>query len=194
MLIKLISWFFWAFNYLICSTVKYRSTDAPDLPALYAIWHGQSFPIFYWARNRKLCIHPTDNWRGDMIVYLGKKYGFKIVRFLERGTPLERSENLVKLMKLFAQGFSAAIAVDGPPKPMVYHKAKPGILFLSQQSNLPIIPVRVNMKKKITLKRRWDKFEIPLPWSEVEINFGRPILPEENISSEQLEELLSQPF
>jgi lysophospholipid acyltransferase (LPLAT)-like uncharacterized protein len=194
MFIKFVSWLFWALNYLICSTLKYRVSNAPDSPALYALWHGQSFPVFYWARNRKVCIHPTDNWRGDVLTYLGEKYGYKIVRFLERGTPLERSENLVKLMKLFEKGYSAAIAVDGPPKPMIYHKAKPGILFLCQQSNLPLIPVRIKMKKKITLSRRWDKFEIPLPWSEAEINFGKPVLPEENISSSQLEELLSQPF
>ena len=192
MFIKLISWGFWGLNYLICSTLKYKVTNASESPVLYALWHGQSFPVFYWARNRRVCIHPTDNWRGDVLTYLGEKYGYKIVRFLERGTPLERSENLVHLMKYFSQGYSAAIAVDGPPKPMIYHKAKPGIFFLSQQSNLPVVPVRINMKKKITLTRRWDKFEIPHFFTMAKIVYSEPLNIDPKLSYEETSVIISQ--
>jgi len=190
-MIKFISWLLWIINRAICSTLKYKVKNEPPGNVLFAFWHGQSFPLFYGAKHRKLCLHPTDNWRGDALDYLAKKYSYRSVRFLEEGTPLQRGENLVNLIKILKQGWDTAIAVDGPPKPMVYHQAKPGIIFLSQKSGLPIVPARIKMLKKFILFWRWDKYEIPLPWSEVEIDFGQPFIADEKTTTQELARLLS---
>lgn len=189
-MINFISWILWIINSSICSTLKYKVNNEPPGNVLFAGWHGQIFSLFYWAQHRKLCLHPTDNWRGDALDYLAKKYKYRTVRFLEHGTPLERSENLINLIKILKQGWDTAIAVDGPPKPMVYHQAKPGIIFLSQKSGLPIVPVGIKIKRKFSLFWRWDKYEIPLPWSEVEINFGQPFVADETTTTQELEKLL----
>ncbi|OGB88811.1 hypothetical protein A2625_02060 [candidate division WOR-1 bacterium RIFCSPHIGHO2_01_FULL_53_15] len=190
MFITFISWFFWLLNLLICSTLSYKILNEPKGQALFAVWHGKSFPLFYWARHRKLCLFPVETWRGDVIAYLAKKYGHKTVRFLEKGTPLERSKNLEKLIQIVANGYGAAVAVDGPPRPLIYHTARPGILYLSQKTGVPVVPAGIKMKRKIALFWRWDRYEIPLPWSEVEINFGRPFVAGEKTTTRELEELL----
>lgn len=192
MLINFISWLFWQLNRLICSTLKYKVTNEPAGTVLFAAWHGQSFSLFYWARHRKLCLYPTDTWRGDILAYLAEKYKYKTIRFKEKGSPLERSENLTRLMQIVSSGYDAAIAVDGPPEPLVYHKAKPGILYLSQKTSVPIVPVGIKLKRKIVLFWRWDKYELPLPWSEAEINFGKPFTANEKTTAQELEELLAQ--
>jgi len=188
-MIKLLAWLM---HRLICSTLRYKVKQAPVGPSLFAAWHGQSFPLFYWAQHLKLCLLPVANWRGDILAYLANKYGYQTVRFKETGTPLERSEQLVQLLDLLKQGYSAAIAVDGPPKPMVRHQAKPGILYLSRKSGLPVVPIGLKLKKKLTLAWRWDKYEIPLPWSEVEINFGRPFVANEKTTTAELEGSLAR--
>lgn len=190
MLIRLISWLLWKTNVLISSTLRYKVKNEPSRRVLFAVWHGQSFPLFYWAQHRKLCLIPIETWRGDVIDYLAKKYGYKTVRLLEKGTPLERSKNITELIQVIQEGYDCAIAVDGPPKPLISHKAKPGILYLSQKTRMPIVPVGINMKRKFILFRRWDKYEIPLPWSEVEINFGRPFVANEKTTTQELEGLL----
>lgn len=174
MFTNLISWFLWRINLLICSTLKYKVINEPPGQSLFATWHGQSFPLFYWAQHRKLCLLPIETWRGDTIAYLAERYGYRSIRLRERGTPLERSKNLSELIKMISEGYDIPIAVDGPPQPLIHHKAKPGILYLSQKTGVPIVPVGIKMHKKIVLFWRWDRYEIPFPGSEVEINFGKP--------------------
>jgi len=187
MFIKFIIWLLWRFNLLICSTLKYKAVNEPSGQSLFAVWHGQTFPLFYWARHRKLCLLPIETWRGDAIAYLAESYGYRSIRLFEKGTPLERSKNLTELLKAIEQGYEVPLAVDGPPLPLIHHKAKSGILFLSQKTGLPVIPVGIKMKRKIVLPWRWDRYEIPLPWSEVEINFGGPFVATQINASEGLE-------
>lgn len=188
MLINLISWLLWRINLLICSTLKYKVTNEPAGQALFATWHGQSFPLFYWAKHRKLCLLPIETWRGETIAYLAKKYGYETVIIQEKGTPLERSKALTELINIIKKGEDVAIGVDGPPKPLVYHRAKPGIIYLSQKTGIPIVPIGIKMQKKVALFWRWDKYEIPLPGSEVKINFGKPFIADEKTTTQELEE------
>lgn len=190
MFTNLISWLLWRINLLICSTLKYKAINEPPGQSLFAVWHGQSFPLFYWARHRKLCLLPVETWRGDTIAYLAKRYGYRSIRLMERGTPLQRSKNLSELIKIIKEGYDVPVAVDGPPSPLIHHKAKPGILYLSQKTGVPIVPVGINIKRKIILFWRWDRYEIPLPGSEVEINFGKPFAATEKTAPRELEEKL----
>lgn len=190
MIIRLLSWLYWLFNYCICSSLRYSVTNEPGQQSLFASWHGESFPLFYWAQHRKLCLYPVKNWRGDILDYLAKKYGYKTIRSTESGNPLERSEEMLELIKLIAKGYEAAIAVDGPPKPQVYHQAKPGILMLSKKTNVPIVPVVIKAKYKITLWR-WDRYAIPLPFSKVEIIFGQPFVATDQTTTQDLEKSLT---
>src|SRR3989338_6537467 len=185
---KFIGWLLWQINRSICSTLKYKVSNEPAGQSLFALWHGQSFPLFFWGQHRKLCILPVKGWRGDAIEYLAKKYKYKTVRFLEAGTPLERSKSLEQLIQTIKERCDAAIAVDGPPKPLVYHRAKSGILYLSQKMGLPIAPAGIKIKRKISLLWRWDRYELPLPWSEVEIRFGKPFIATEKTTIQELEE------
>jgi len=190
MLTNLIAWLYWLLNFLICRTLKYKVSNEPSGHVLFALWHGQTFPLFYWAQHRKLCLFPTDNWRGEVIDYLAKKYKHKTERFIEEANPLIRSKNLEEFIKIIKTGYDAAVAIDGPPKPLIYHKAKPGILYLSQKTGLPIVPVSINIKRKIILFWRWDRFEIPLPFSEIEIKFGKPFMVDEKTKKEDLEKMM----
>ena len=183
-------WMFFIFNRVICSTLNYKIENEPRGQSLFAFWHGKSFPLFFWGRHRKLCLFPTTGWRGDLIDYLAKKYGYQTIRFTEKATPLERSVNLEKLIEIIRQGYDVALAIDGPPKPLIYHKAKPGILFLSQKTGVPIVPVGIKIKSKVVLFWRWDRYEIPLPWSKVELFFGKPLVTSGETTTQELEEVL----
>jgi hypothetical protein len=190
MITRLLAWLFWGINYLLCSTLKYKTSNEPAGQVLFALWHAQTFPTFFWAKHRKVCLLPTEIWRGEMIDFTAGKFGFKTFRFLETQNPLQRAKVLEDFMQAIRDGYDAAITVDGPPSPLIYHKAKPGIFFLSQKTGVPVVPVGIIMKKKITLFWRWDKFEIPLPFSEVEINCGPPFIATEKSTTRELEEQL----
>jgi len=99
----------------------------------------------------------------------------------------------LQFMQIISSGYDAAIAVDGPPRPLIFHKAKPGIFYLSRKTGVPIVPAGIRMKRKIVLIFRWDRYEIPLPWSEVEINFGQSFVANEKTTAQELEKLLLGP-
>jgi hypothetical protein len=190
MLVRLMAWLFWVINYSICSTLKYKTSNEPTGQALFAGWHAHTFPSFFWARHRKVFILPTEIWRGEMIDFTARKFGVRTFRFLETQNPLQRAKVLGNFIQSIKDGYDAAITVDGPPPPLIYHKAKPGILYLSQKTGVPVAPVVFVMKRKITLFWRWDRFEIPLPWSEVDVKFGRPFVANEKTTIQALEEQL----
>jgi hypothetical protein len=190
MITRLLAWLFWGINYLLCSTLKYKTSNEPAGQALFAGWHAHTFPSFFWARHRKVCILPTEIWRGEIIDFTAKKFGLKTFRFLENQNPLQRAKVLEDFMQAIRDGYDAAITVDGPPLPLISHKAKPGILYLSQKTGVPVVPVLFVMKRKLTLFWRWDRSEIPLPWSEVEVKFGRPFIANEKTTTRELEEQL----
>ena len=91
-------------------------------------------------------------------------------------------------MKVMEEGYDLLIAVDGPPPPLIYHKAKAGIIYLSRKTRVPIVPIKMNIHKKFIFSKRWDKYEIPIPFSKVEMTFGKPFVADETTTTEQLEE------
>ena len=178
---------FWIINYSICSTLKYKVINEPPGHSLFAVWHSDVFALYYWARRRKICILPTETWRGESIVYVANKYGLKVLRFLDSKTPLERAKVLADFISLIKQGYEAAMAVDGPPPPVIHHQAKPGILYLSRKTGVPVVATAVRIKRKIIFFWRWDRIQIPLPWSEVDIHFGPPYLATASSTAEELD-------
>ena len=49
-------------------------------------------------------------------------------------------------------------------------------MYLSQKTSIPLVPVGISYSKKWILKKAWDKFEIPKPFSKVKIFLGEPII------------------
>ena len=61
-----------------------------------------------------------------------------------------------------------AITPDGPRGPR--HELQAGAVKLAQLSGAPVLPIRMRYGRAITLKT-WDKFQIPLPFTRVEVVF-----------------------
>ncbi len=178
---ELVAFLYWLLNICICSTLRLKVINEEIIDKIHqqgkqivlASWHGQFFPAVYYFRHKKMCVLPITSLRGKIISRVAKKYGYRIIPYPEFGTPGERIQSAQKMLNTIKQGFDMALAVDGPPKPE-YHKVNPGVLYFSQKTGFPLIPVGIYMKDKISLFWRWDKHEIPLPGSQVVLAFGEP--------------------
>jgi len=192
---EVVGFFLWLLNISLNSTIRLKIVNGEIInkshrqgkQLVFAAWHGQSFPAIYYFRHTKMCIMPITSLRGKILVNYAKKYGYQIVPYPEFGTPGERIESAQRMLNTIRKGFDLALAVDGPPKP-AYHKIKPGVLYFSQKTGYPLIPVGIYMKKKIALFWRWDKYEIPLPFSDVVIAFGEPFEVPADLEVAKLEE------
>ena len=172
---------FWLINLLINRTLRFQIVNEEIIDKVhgqgkqivFASWHAEFFPAIYYYRNKKLCLLPITSIRGKILTALGKRFGYQIIPYPEFGTPGERIQSAQRMLKIIREGHDMALVVDGPPKP-AYHKVNPGVLFFSQKTGNPLIPVGIYMKRKFTMFWRWDKYEIPLPGSTVVIALGEP--------------------
>jgi lysophospholipid acyltransferase (LPLAT)-like uncharacterized protein len=149
------------------AVARYRSLGPGNL--LFAMWHGDYFPVFSYARGSNVCVVVSRSPDGEILARLLDGYGYRTVRGSNtRGG----TRALINLARVVKSGCDAAIAVDGPRGPAGV--AKPGIILLSKMTGCPIVPLGVGMSR---CKRfaSWDRFGLPLPFSRAVIAVGEAV-------------------
>ena len=192
---SVVGFLLWLFSITINSSVEIIGANEDELKSIHdrgknvilAFWHQTTFPYFYYYRGRRVCILPVHNLSGEILARFAKWYKYKMVRIPAAGSPATRTESVLKILKAIKQRYDIAIAVDGPPNELLY-KAKPGALYLAQKSGNPVVPVGMYAKYYITLRWRWDKYILPLPFTKVIIYFGKPYTIPKDIDVLKLED------
>jgi lysophospholipid acyltransferase (LPLAT)-like uncharacterized protein len=144
-------------------------------PALLAIYHGELLPLLFYAlKKTDIGVLVSQHSDGEIIARVVQYLGLKVIRgSTDYGKNRGGFKALLSLKKSLEKGLNIAITVDGPKGPCC--KVSKGILYLSWLTQRPIIPVRVFVEKKITLKS-WDRFIIPLPGTKTKIFIGKPLI------------------
>lgn len=153
--------------------------------AIYAFWHNKLIAATEAFVNvDKKAALASSSKDGELISTPLENYGYKVVR----GSSGNKSVRaLLSLVKLIKNGYSVGTPIDGPKGPMF--KAKPGLLYLSQRSGRPIIPMGAAYSKKWIFNKTWDQLQFPKLFSTTVCYFGDPfyIGPEENLEKVALE-------
>lgn len=136
---------------------------------LYALWHGDHFPILWRYRNKTIGVITSQSRDGEVLTRVLRRLGYACFRgSSSRGG----TRALMETAKAVRAGKSLAIAVDGPRGPR--HSVKPGILSLAKLSGAPIIPVGAAFSRCIEF-RSWDRYRLPLPGAEARIAIHQPL-------------------
>lgn len=134
---------------------------------LAVFWHGKYLPLFPLAKGTHAVVITVDSFRGRVIGAICNSFGYRSVLL-----PTEASAHgfpaLVQQAK--EQASLIALALDGPSGP--YHRIRSGALHLSALHGVVLAPVGVASSRKIVLTSRWDKQEMPLPFSGVAVAVG----------------------
>jgi lysophospholipid acyltransferase (LPLAT)-like uncharacterized protein len=159
---------------LLVATLRVRVNDQAG------VLGGPSSPRLIWAfwHNRLLIIpHLLNHYlshRPGAALTSASKDGELLAAFLERFhvRPIRGSSSrqgaaaVLEMKRLIAEGYDVAITPDGPRGPR-YH-LNPGVITLAQKTGALVMPIRVDYSRFWRLKS-WDAFEIPKPFSRVEI-------------------------
>ena len=146
--------------------------------AIFAIWHNRlalCLLIYrgYVVRNqphRRLAAIASASRDGGMLSRVLELFGVLPVR----GSSSRRgAAALRELTQAAAQGCDLAVTPDGPRGPC--YVVQPGVIAAAQFTGLPVVPVAYALSWKKTL-RTWDRFQIPLPFSRVDVKIGKPLL------------------
>lgn len=139
-------------------------------PCIAAFWHNRMIvmPLIYARvyRRKGATVLTSASREGSLVERVVRSFGMDVVR----GSSSRRGATaLLALSDRMAEGFDVIVTPDGPRGPC--YRLGPGVVFLSQLSGQPVMPIRVEYSRFIELKS-WDRFRIPLPFSRVDVTLG----------------------
>ncbi len=150
-------------------------------PLLFALWHGDYFPVFQYARQSRLYIIVSRSPDGEILARVLKAAGYRTVR---GSTSRGATRAMVDMANVVKGGADAAIAIDGPRGPR--HVAKPGIVLLAKLTGCPIVPLGAALSRYKQFSS-WDRFRLPIPPSRAVAIAGTPIQVPADASAELIE-------
>lgn len=180
----LYGWSFGVFLYLFSlfghytCRIRFEGTDLKAHPHyILCIWHDglvAFFTVFVKMDDQIWMNHPA--WYMKPIHVLLKLTGLKHLCLGSSGN--SGKEALGNVISYLKQGYSTSVAADGPAGPN--HVLKPGALLMSRDTGVPVIPLRFVCSRSFRLGG-WDRKVVPLPFSEIIVKAGPPmIVTEEN--------------
>jgi lysophospholipid acyltransferase (LPLAT)-like uncharacterized protein len=185
----------WLVAYVLLATIRMKVLHQERLfearqagkPILFAFWHGRQLALFKANPERRLVVLASLSRDGALQTQVCKRFGVLSVR----GSSSRRGLSaMLRLGKMLATGVSVGLAVDGPRGPLFV--AKRGILALARARGCPVVPMTVGFRRKLELRRTWDRFQIPVPFTRATVAYGVPLWVPSDIDASSLEEMAAR--
>jgi lysophospholipid acyltransferase (LPLAT)-like uncharacterized protein len=185
----------WIVIWLIGPTLRYRIENWEDYAAakrehgrlIFSFWHNQIFAGMLFWRRRHIVVMTSAHFDGEYIARIIHRFGYGT----SRGSSTRGGIRAVlDLSKRLAKGLDVAFTIDGPKGPV--YKVKPGPIWLSRKTGVPIFPFHFEPRRAWKL-RSWDGLRIPKPFSPVVLKIGKPfVVPPDGQEQEWLDRLQSE--
>ena len=168
-------WLLYLWTLVIHLTCKIKFTGMPlpanGEPVAYCIWHKDLalyFSVFNKVSKQAWLNHPA--WYMKPIHVLLHLTGVEHICLGSSGN--NGMAALEKVMEYLKQGYSTLVACDGPSGPA--YQLKPGVLWMSRDARIPVVPLRFNCTRGIQLGG-WDKKFVPFLFSEITVEAGEGV-------------------
>ncbi|MCK9210431.1 MAG: lysophospholipid acyltransferase family protein [Ignavibacteriaceae bacterium] len=178
----------------LCKTLRIQSAGNDSIKSLLkekkefviAFWHGTMVIPWFAHRNLKLLAIISKSKDGDLLSKILRKWNYKVVR----GSSSKGGNIALQIMIDHAKHeCPVAITPDGPRGPNF--KMKAGAVITAKKSGVPLVLVGVGCKSKRKL-HSWDNFEVPFPFSKVQLVYSEPILIGKNLSYDETSKMILQ--
>ena len=130
-------------------------------------WHNRIFVLPYlkrvFRRRKKMSGLVSASKDGALLAALFNFFGIDSIRGSSRK---RKVASLFEIAEAVERGSSVCITPDGPIGPL--YKLKKGSLKVAEFTNLDVLFLRVDYRSYFTLPT-WDKFQIPFPFSRVDL-------------------------
>lgn len=141
---------------------------------LFLLWHENFAAPLYFYRGQGLGLLREASNKGDDLAFCVRFFGYRDFGVTDNSADKVSIKGTIQFIKYLQQGHDGNIALDGPNGP--YHQPKPGVFQIAEKANMLILPVGVWYSRKIVLKKRWDKYQWPLPFSSWRLEVGEPFM------------------
>lgn len=143
---------------------------SPTKSVIFCLWHQSLFPILARHAHQRVAALTSLSGDGTIIATYMQRIGLRPIRGSSSRGGLKAAR---ELLSSIADGWHAAITVDGPRGP--FKEVKAGPFEIARRSGAPIVPVAVRASREYSFKRSWDSFRLPLPGARLALVYGRPL-------------------
>jgi len=172
--------------YLISKTWKINiQGEIPSQNGIIIFWHHLMLPSWKLFQNIKAYAVVSSSKDGELLVSLLKKWRFDFIR----GSSNQGGKDVMQNIVSKSRNHIILMTPDGPKGPRM--KMKHGAVIAAYRSNSPLFYLNVNIRKKIIFKKSWDKFELPLPFSKIDIKISKCNEFHSNMQNNELDELIN---
>lgn len=145
-----------------------KTFERQDKPIAFVQWHNRLFlaPQFYsrYRGNRPIYGLVSASKDGAWLAALFSLVGMRAIRGSSSRMGKEGAQAIINVLK---EGNDVGITPDGPRGPCYSFKA--GAVVVARRANATMLLVGAEFKSARRLKS-WDKFYLPLPFSQVKIH------------------------
>jgi|AMWB02.1.fsa_nt_gi hypothetical protein len=137
---------------------------------VFYFWHQQTIAAAYFLIKVKAaqhCIVSSSN-DGKLVGSVVELFGYKAIYGSAFKNPIQVTRQALKILK---DNQSLCIVGDGSRGPAF--ELKQGVPFLAITANKPLFFVECSSSWHFTFKKSWDKFQIPLPFSKINIHVSK---------------------
>jgi len=172
---------------LHCRMVNTAGVDADsDERFIWVFWHNRMFLMPWMWDNifpaRQAVILTSPSGDGEVIAQTCAAFRLRAAR----GSSSRRGgQAMVELARYAKNGHDIGVTPDGPRGPK--YKMNLGVIKLAQLTGLRLLPLHVRYDNAFKLKT-WDSFMLPVPGSDVEIEFGQPYTVPRRTTEEEAED------
>ncbi|MEW5820274.1 MAG: lysophospholipid acyltransferase family protein [Cyanobacteriota bacterium] len=173
---------FWSFDQSV-RVEKINEPDLNDAPKIFATWHGRQYCFLRLDPREKLNILISKSNDGEIVTRVMQRLGFSVIRGSASRGGMSAARQMLEVLN---NGGNIAFTVDGPRGPI--YEVKTGIIKLAQMSSAPIIPVIPATNMRLIISNSWDKYNLPLWFSDIKYFFGTPFYVDKDLSDDNIEE------
>lgn len=159
----------------------------PNEQFIVVLWHNRIFSPCYTyglsGSSRPMCVLTSASKDGAFLASIMDGYHMSAVR----GSSGRRGVlALMEMKKELAKGKNMCITPDGPKGPC--YVSQLGAVKIASMTGVPIQPLAIGYSDCWRVRKAWDQFCIPKPFSEVSIYWRDRIFVPPNLNESELEE------
>jgi hypothetical protein len=187
----------WLAAWLLCLTIRIKKYNSSlfenyrrnNNQSVIAFWHGSM--LVGWFLHRPHSGGPvaalvSQSEDGEILSSTLSRWGYVMIR---GSSHVGGKEAMQLMVDAITRGNALCITPDGPTGPR--HQMKMGAVRAAQRAHVPLFLVGIAANRKKILKS-WDRFEIPLPFSNVSVWYSGPLMVPGDLQDESLDVFLAE--
>lgn len=172
----------WGLITAMCATLRikvvYQGAASDVLgkkQCILALWHNRTFTPCYIYRyvvkgKVPMSMLTSASKDGALLATVAEDYGMRAVRGSSHRRGVAGFRDMLRELE---DGCCMCITPDGPKGPR--YKCHPGVIRLASVSGLPILPLCIDLPRCWRIRKAWDGFAIPKPFSKVTVLVKEPL-------------------